>query len=67
MDALLVTALIMCVSGDAHCWSDDSQEVKQIHVCGVAPDRPTLKPTIFGGRFRGENYVVTVKAACESA
>ena len=67
MDALLATALIMCISGEAHCWSDDSQDIKQIYVCNVAPERPELNPTVFGGRFRGERYIVTISPGCESA
>ena len=67
MEALLTTALIMCLSGDAHCWVDESQAIKQIHVCGVAPERPELNPTVFGGRFRGSDYIVTISAGCESA
>lgn len=67
MESLLTTALIMCLSGDARCWIDDSQEVHRVEICGIAPEHAGARPTRIAGQLRGQEYLITVEAACESA
>lgn len=60
---LLLTAVVMCSTGEATCTSYDLDQYTLVHVCGIAPELGDSQKKV-RGFINGHPYVVTIDARC---